>query len=695
MPYADPNRRRDAVRERVRRYRARRAANVSRETQVSKADVSARKAAPRPDRRRAASLPFIGVDGEGAGVDDQGRQHYLLMRAGRADWHMELFDGNRPLRSQDCLDFICALPADAILIGYYFGYDATQILRDLPPAVLRRIIPPPPPKSDERKSLPAAPPEWRKTPYVYWRRWAIAFQPHHYFSVGRVVDGPDGRPRIVKGSIRTINEVAGFYQKSFVEALRSFGVGTADEIERVIAGKVLRGDLAAMTPTEREYCATECRLLAELMEYFRDTCRDVGIIPRHWRGPGSLASALHREHRTPRRVDLPPREKAFSDMVTHAYYGGRFEIATVGHVPGPVYEYDISSAYPAAMTKLPCPIHTQWEPFKAATPAVGELYVARIEYEHPPQRWCCFPFRRDNGRLLWPGFGQGAYWSPEIEAAIAAGVRVDFQRGFRAVQACGCRPYDWIKTLFDYRRSLGKSQAGYPIKLALNALYGKLAQRQGAQPYTDLVAAGLITSMTRARLIEACCIDPNAVVMLATDAVFATERLPLACGPGLGEWEEIERPGGLFIVMPGIYWEPGADRLPKTRGIPRAQIIARRDEFEREFGMWAAFGGVGKPPKVPVPLKTFVGHRLALYLDRPEAAGCWQDVVRDISFDWSAKRYSVPLVVDEKGRAETAPWQGDGNAVSLPYDPALLSIVDETTLMAETNPDFTLPLGEK
>ena len=55
-----------------------------------------------------------------------------------------------------------------------------------------------------------------------------------------------------------------------------------------------------------------------------------------------------------------------------------------------------------------------------------------------------------------------------------------------------------------------------------DGLYGKLAQRSGRGPYHDRVSAGLITAAIRARLIEAQAQDPEAVFMLATDAVYTT-----------------------------------------------------------------------------------------------------------------------------------------------------------------------------
>jgi hypothetical protein len=82
-----------------------------------------------------------------------------------------------------------------------------------------------------------------------------------------------------------------------------------------------------------------------------------------------------------------------------------------------------------------------------------------------------------------------------------------------------------------------------------------MAQRWGRRPYHDIVSVGLITAITRARLIEALGQSPRSVVMLATDAVFIREPLLLDIGEGLGQREEKVWPD-LFIAQPGVHWFP-------------------------------------------------------------------------------------------------------------------------------------------
>jgi hypothetical protein len=83
------------------------------------------------------------------------------------------------------------------------------------------------------------------------------------------------------------------------------------------------------------------------------------------------------------------------------------------------------------------------------------------------------------------------------------GASVTIKEAFRYVKQCQCRTFDWVEPLYAYRRQLGSSGQGYPLKLAINSLYGKLAQRIGEPPWRNPLWAGLITARTRALLMDA------------------------------------------------------------------------------------------------------------------------------------------------------------------------------------------------
>lgn len=636
--------------------------------------------------QRALNRPFVGCDGEGAGLDEHGRQLYLLFRMGEA----ELFTGER-LQSYEILDFICDQPPGKIYVGFAFGYDVTMILRDLPETQQKRLFEP----KDFGKGF---------SPFVWYRDFDIDYLPRQYLKVRRVrihVDEDGKEHRIaVKGSTRIIYETFGFFQKSFLKVCKEFHVGTDDELKQLDKMKGARGETEwHISQEERDYCAMECRFLAELMHKLRGYCLDAGIRPRSWNGAGKLAKALLGSHKMMRAdviADLVPYDVV--DMANMAYYGGRFEITRTGKIEGDVYEQDIASAYPANMRGLPCLLHGTWE--KAGPKELAShrgLYVAGVQFSMRRDgeghgQLGGLPIRSKEGFLYWPLTGAGIYWSPEIASAERLGCKIKLKSGWIYYKHCDCDPFDWVEPLFEYRKSIGKSGPGYPIKLAINSLYGAQAQRKGNGQYSNMVWAGLITARTRAQINDAIGLAPDKIVMIATDAVYSTEPLALDVGDRLGQWER-EKLEGLFIVQPGLYWCP-SKRKRKSRGLSGKffEEPGRTESFENA---WADYIAAGNSlldvdfPRVAVPVPGFIGLRLALSRNKPLLAGRWVNDSRDISFDYRNKRIGHSI---HAGHVVTGIKSGSPGLVSLPHRDFLKAGGAEpwenARMMLEEQPDY-------
>lgn len=636
--------------------------------------------------------PFTGCDGEGAKTDALGRQLYLLFRMG----DRELHTGER-LSTYELLDFICDHPPGEILVGFAFGYDVTMILRDLPEAQQRRLF--------EPKTFGEG-----HSPYVWYRDFDIDYLPKNYLKVRRVKierqeDGSEKRIGI-KGSSRTIFETFGFFQKSFLKVITEFEVGTSDERELIRVNKERRGDFVEMGDEERVYCALECRMLAELMEKLRQYCEEGGIRPRSWSGAGKLAAALLSLHETVKgatvRECTPPEVDALANM---AYYGGRFEITRTGAIQAPLYEYDIRSAYPAAMPYLPCLVCGDWRRASSKTLSRYKgIYLAGVSFRAPPSSRDNYgqlgglPVRSKDGHLYWPLAGAGVYWSHEIESAKRLGFKISYREGWTYETSCSCTPFNWVEPLFDYRRSIGSSGPGYPIKLGINSLYGKLAQRKGNGAFNNMVWAGLITAMTRAKLNDAiaCSVErygPGRIVMIATDALYSLDPLPeLEQGDWLGAWEEVKL-DGLFIVQPGLYWCP-VKKKRKSRGLSGKffEEEGRTESFERAWSDFEASENSRLEldfPKVSVPVPGFIGLKLAISRNKPELAGKWVQETREISFDYRNKRVGH---VWRDGHIITKPKMGSIKEISLPHRDFLKAGGAEpweaARAMLEEQPDF-------
>lgn len=665
----------------------------------------------KPDR------PFVGIDGEGAGTDETGRQLFMLLRAG-AD---ELFTG-KPLSTRACFDFLTSLPKGPIYVGFSIGYDITMMLRDLPHERVKWLL-------NERGI--------GRTSWTFFDGFAISWLPKNYIMIGRTYRSrdPDGRmkERVMKGSVRTIYEVFGFFQKSFLKVLHEFDVGSLAHRETIERNKVARGHFAGegltddvfcpfITAEERDYCALECGYLAELMEQFRQLCYGAGIRPRTWNGAGKLSAALHRDHDTitaARVAEVMPTHcecpacigGTLPAMASRAYYGGRFETTRHGPVQAPdhgvygpnrcyLYEYDIRSAYPAEMVKLPCLEHGRWmsaTPRELARLPDDALFIAPVVFKHAfagRANLCGLPVRQKDGRIMWPVEGNGVYWSTELRAAALLGCRVRYSGpGWVFVRGCDCRPFDWLERLYRYRQSLGGSLKGYPIKLGINGTYGKLVQRVGAPKWANLIWGGLITAGTRGQLMRAAAYDPEAIVMMATDGLFSRAPLPLDIGSDLGQWE-VSRHERLLIVQPGVYF--GASR-PKTRGVSpsffhrEAAGEPYRMRFERAWHAFAkARHGAAPitPPGVTLPVRLFIGTKQAYARNRLETAGRWVETDRLFSFRWIGKRGASLGWEGDTGWSYPPP--GSPTLINHPHkgDPAIIEAFDLEHGELDDQPDY-------
>jgi DNA polymerase type B, organellar and viral len=651
------------------------ALNRSKEARRQTPDYKARVKLKREAIRNAR--PFVGCDGEGA-KDEAGRSRYVLFRMG----DRELFkDGDR-LTTPELLAFILDHPSPtAILVGFFFEYDISNILRDVPadrdplkpaiPSRLERIL------QVDLKAVEGDPNPyrfggWTSLKFPGFPEIGVQYIPRNFLKVCRLERFYDRKKaryshRAVKGSTRTIFDTQGFFQCGFLDAIRLWGIGSAhwETIKRM---KDDRSTFKAATPEVRRYNAIECDLLAEMMEAFRAQCIACGMVPATWNGAGKIATTLLKAHGAITAAQLgevtPPE---VIDLAHAAYYGGRFETTWAGRLPA-TWEHDIGSAYPAAMLKLPCLKHGRW--IKATARQLAKLddaalFVARVRFEHPRRQFLCgLPFRSKQGRLSWPREGNGVYWSPEIRSAQRLGATIHFKGGWRFEPACDCRPYEFVETLYELRRAIGKAVRGIPIKLGLNSMYGKKAQRIGKPTFANPVEAGLITAITRAAINDAIVAagDPRRVVMIATDGIYTVEGPidGLNAGKGLGQWETAAVdpakffPNGMFIVRPGLYWPlDGAGKLTggrklKTRGLSPKFFEPLIPAFEGAWDRWidapSLFRGLPDPtlvPVVPVPIETFVGVRLALRLKDGSQACQWIKRNVECKFSWADKRAGV------------------------------------------------------
>lgn len=615
-----------------------------------------RAAAGRPRRPERHARPWLFVDTEGAndpdGVfGDPGRQWTFLICAASDDGYERVLRRDRPLTTVEMLDFLLELPTGRHgshkAGGFFFGYDIAQIVWELGEDDLYRLY---------RLGLPV----------LYKGKVISLFNTQLRLAVPRErLSSPPDDMNELRDCLQatTIWDVGKFYQAGLVKAIENWQVAGAREAEFVEAMKTQRTDfdLAYWRKNGKrlvEYSLLENRLGARMQNKFDETCRELGYPLTDWYGAGSMAKAMMRAHgvaehlkdRRPIRRSKKPEEDLAARLPS-AYFGGRFEIQAPGEY-SPVYEYDLRSAYPASYRELPCLVHGTWTQDRRQTGLdVGPSDLVEVSWRCPSTYvWGPFPHRDKHGTITYPLTGIGNVYGVEYLAAARQFKGLEIRRHwrYRATSSCRCRPFGWIDEVYEQRKALGKDTAGFPLKLGMNACYGRLASVLGSIFHDGTFAggmceprwAGLITAWSRAQLLSALELAggprSRSVLMFATDAIYTTQPIDgLDLSDRLGGWECHVFPKGGLLIQPGLYHLKGQRTEVKLKG----RGITFRDMQDRIQSFYRAWRAHGTDAEVTLTMSPrYMGIRLMLAQNNLEGAWRWKVMDRTIRFTPKAKR---------------------------------------------------------
>jgi len=328
----------------------------------------------------------------------------------------------------------------------------------------------------------------------------------------------------------------------------------------------------------------ELELLVQLCNRLRANLGDCGLHPMGWYGPGAIATAVLKKHGLKNVItrDLPDEVKKAS---AYAYFGGRFEQYQTGMYEGKVYSYDIRSAYPAALSTVPNLSQGRWVhrnyPRRQKFSRLHDFALYRIFYQfngsdqlsnvvpHP------FPMRHPDNTTSYPEKVTGWYWGVEVKAALKYHRKsIAIFEGWEFVEDdSNDRPFAFLVDYYNQRREWKKqgNPAQLGLKLSLNSIYGKLAQRVGWDEETmapprwhQLEYAGFATSATRATIYTAMMQAPFSIIATETDGLYSTSPLTLTMSTELGAWEE-EQYDAVVYVQSGMYWLKKGEQWVKAR----------------------------------------------------------------------------------------------------------------------------------
>jgi DNA polymerase type B, organellar and viral len=490
-------------------------------------------------RNRSVNLDsreFIAWDGEGINLSGVGKpQSYVLF--GSSEDCISSPDG---LSTFECLDHIIETGRrfpKAIHVGFAFGYDSNMILQSLAPATLARL---------HKQG-------WVRILATTGDRYTITFARGKYFRVTKYSSGSKTTVQIF--------DIFSFFACSFIKAYADM-VGPVPDVIRT--GKAARGQWEIEDfPQIKEYWSVEIQLLKQLAMELRKRVFNAGLRINQWHGPGALASYVMRQHgiKSHMAQTLPEIRLA----ARYGYAGGRFELFKVGRVLGPVYGVDINSAYPHAIAQLPSLTDGEWR-YVENPDTISRFGIYRVELARGGgfTRGPGPLFHRDRDHnISFPWFTSGWYFSPEAHEARKVGGHIS--SGWEYIGS-HVRPFTFVEDMYLTRQDWKRRgiSAQLALKLCLNSIYGKLAQRIGwdeqtrrIPPFHQLEWAGWVTSYVRARLFNVMKGIPfENLIAVETDGIYTTTdpaTLGIVNSGKLGGWEVSEYSEVLYLQS-GLAW---------------------------------------------------------------------------------------------------------------------------------------------
>lgn len=556
-----------------------------------KSRVSRKRSGPPEDRR------MIAWDGEGIKLSGDGApQHYVLFGcSARVDDPLKISDPTKSLEFRELADYMletAAMFPRAFHVGYAFKYDQNMIIRSLRWSNKRELQE----KGETRVRYPGG------------VTYKVSWVPGKKIEILRLTSG-----RKTSSHIK-IEDIFAFFASSFVSAYTAtFPDADSDpNWQRVVEGKKQRATTKWEDMPEIElYWRHEIIALERLAEGFKDMLWSNEFYLMQWYGPGAFANYIRRtrnlvEHEWGgKEENLEPK---IHEAIKSAYYGGHFEQYKAGRIKGPIYAYDINSAYPAAFCALPSLAEGGfWQrvPYlqldkEAANPS-SPLTVFHISWQytggrvlqvHEPMP---FPYRDERGNVSYDVQHSGWYWSPEVTAAVNSKRwgqhKIRIKDAYRWIPVVDIKPWaDVIEPMYQTRLALKKAKnpAQMVFKLGPNSLYGKMAQRVGFDEETlkppkahTLCIAGYLTSWCRAMILRMMdTMTTDQIIAVETDGIYSTcppeqvehEWPDVRFSEALGEWgmdvydEIVYIQNGVYICRVGEEWKT------KTRGINAALL---------------------------------------------------------------------------------------------------------------------------
>lgn len=399
-----------------------------------------------------------------------------------------------------------------------------------------------------------------------------------------------------------IFEAAQFYAQSLNEASKKvLGESKVEEID--FAASLNTSEELWQSQLDRiiEYCQDDATKAGKLMRRFQANAAEppLNLAPKNPISCAWYAKELIRQCipevkkiksiRTGQGYYYARPWKRWDNVGTQCYFGGHFETYQKGCFSN-VFNYDINSAYPYWIARLPNPYNLlfvkDYEPEGEWSMVKAEVWVPESCHVGP------LPYRTDEAIIFPTGNWTGWFHWNELKNSEKFGVTFDIQKCLNGYEPEGKqRPFGRrIPEFFETRRTLkdAKDPRELPYKVAMNSVYGVFYEKNDRITESEELArateidghhlkkskdnpgrffhpylAGWITSQTRIQLLNAANFEK--LIFFATDGILSETKLNLPVSKNLGEWSETKVETAR-VFGNGIY---ELDGKLKTRGFKK------------------------------------------------------------------------------------------------------------------------------
>ncbi|MCK9282159.1 MAG: hypothetical protein M0P71_16185 [Melioribacteraceae bacterium] len=444
-----------------------------------------------------------------------------------------------------------------------------------------------------------------------------------------------------------IYDISSFFQTSLLKTIENMKIElTKNEKYILEKGKKLRAvNFKGMTKKEMiKYNQTECIVTEKIADKLRNILIDTklkygdktfNLYPSRFYGCGAVAKkilkVLEMEKHKEREDLLSNKIKKFIYM---SYYGGRAECFQIGTFNN-IYKYDINSAYPDVMRKLKLPVSYKIKKINKTCNQFnfidGNIYKLEYHFENLDTNLIgILPYRRKDGYVMFPKKARGYYYG--IEAKYLNEMKKYGNGYFKIIEVLEIVYSDtsifqngFIEYIYKERRELKRKGdiSNVAYKLAMNSLYGKMAQQTGNRQFTNILFASYITACTRAKILDAL-FSNNAikqVIQISTDGIFIRKKLNLPISGELGDWEE-DYYKKAVVLGSGLYGLFGKKETFALRG-----LFVSKDNFDSIYKI------LSKKDTAEIKYNCFIGHRFALtnYKKYGKFRLCFAQITKTIS----------------------------------------------------------------